>query len=218
MTEISSKTIRVFLVDDHPLVRMGLRTLLAIEEDIDVVGEAATVNEAVNEIRKTQPDIVLLDVRLKDESGFEVFRELKADGLKTRFIVLTSSIDQDWVFTAITEGLDGYLVKELSNTELLTAIRTVNQGQPMIDPAATDSLFRKIREDAKPSPARLLNLLSPQEGRVLAKVAEGMTNKEIAASLNLSEKTIKNYFSNILEKLGMTRRAEAAAFYAKYAD
>jgi len=216
---MNTSPIKIYIVDDHPLVRTGLQGLIEIEEDMSVVGWGANVADSVNGILALTPDIVLLDVRLQnDELGFEIVRELNKYKLKTQFIVLTSVVKPEWVKTSFSEGIASYLVKELANDELVAAIRTVHAGGTVIDPNATKALVDHMKANNGTSPVDRLKTLSRQEMRIVKLIAEGFTNREIASRMSLSEKTIKNYFSNSLEKLKLSRRAEAAAFYARNAE
>jgi DNA-binding NarL/FixJ family response regulator len=215
MTVPPAKRIRLLLVDDHEVVRVGLRTLLSRADSIELVGEAGTAADALRETDRLEPDILLLDVRLSDGSGFEVCRQLQKTHPDTRVLILTSYADDDIVDEAIRAGADGYLLKEINAEELVRAIENVAAGKSILDPAVTSRVFSRIKAGTEPSAKAKLEMLSAQERRVIALVAEGKTNKEIAAQLGLSDKTIKNYLSNLLEKLQFTRRSQAAAFYAQ---
>lgn len=210
--------VRVLIVDDHEVVRVGLRTLLSRGESITVVGEASTVAEAIERTRELMPDVVLLDVRLGDGSGFDACREIQKLERDVRVLVLTSFADDNVVVEAISAGADGYLLKEANHEALVDAITKVASGQSVLDPAVTGRVFGKVQSLMQNPAANKLTLLSAQEKRVLALVAEGKTNKEIAAAMGLSDKTIKNYFSNILDKLQMTRRSQAAAYFVQHSQ
>jgi DNA-binding NarL/FixJ family response regulator len=209
--------IRLLVVDDHEVVRMGLRTLLSQTPGLAVIGEASTVPEAVEAATRLAPDVVLLDVRLGKESGFDACRRIQALPGDIRVLILTSYADDSIVLEAIQAGADGYLLKEIGAEALLNAIRQVAAGQSILDPSVTKWVLGRIKTDAEPGQGqpRRIDTLSGQERRVLALVAEGRTNKEIARELGLSDKTVKNYFSNILDKLQLTRRSQAAAFYVQ---
>lgn len=211
-----SQPIRVVLVDDHQMVRVGLKTLLEGFPRIRVVGEAATAAEALAVVSQTQPDVVLLDIRLPDGSGLDVCRQLRKGQRGLRVLMLTSYYTDDMVMDAIEAGAEGYLLKEINADFLVRSIQEVVEGRSILDPAVTRKVIDRVREgksgDNKPS----LDLLSPQERRVIALVAEGKTNKEIGLELNLSDKTVKNYLSNLMEKLNFTRRSQAAVFYAQH--
>ena len=209
--------ISVFIVDDHEVVRVGLRTLLSRAPEIEVIGEAESVQQAVAKIAELLPDVVLLDVRLKDGSGFEVSREVQKLEKDVRVLVLTAFSDDEMIMQAISAGADGYLLKEIGGEQLVEAIQKVASGQSILDPAVTGRVFGKMQALIQdPNGGNRLNSLSAQERKVLALVAEGKTNKEIAAAMGLSDKTIKNYFSNILEKLQLSRRSQAAAYFVQH--
>jgi two-component system response regulator DevR len=207
---------RLLIVDDHQVVRVGLRTMLDRFPSLEVVGDAANVKEAMDKAGKLQPDVVLLDVRLGEENGFEVCRQLQAMEKHVRVLVLTSFADDQAVVEAISAGADGYLLKEIASEALVRAIEQVHAGQSVLDPAVTRAVFSRVRQGGAISPEDKLQILSAQERKVLALVAEGKTNKEIAAAMGLSDKTVKNYFSNILDKLGLTRRSQAAAYFVQH--
>ena len=209
--------ISVFIVDDHEVVRVGLRTLLSRAPEVEVIGEAESVQQAVAKIAELLPDVVLLDVRLKDGSGFEVSREVQKLDKDVRVLVLTAFSDDEMIMQAISAGADGYLLKEIGRDQLVEAIQKVASGQSILDPAVTGRVFGKMQALIQdPNGGNRLNSLSAQERKVLALVAEGKTNKEIAAAMGLSDKTIKNYFSNILEKLQLSRRSQAAAYFVQH--
>ena len=207
--------IRVLIVDDHPMVRLGLRTMLARFPEIEVVAEAATADEAIEAATRTLPTVVLLDIRLGQESGLAVCREVHRLGRGIRVLVLTSYSDETTIFDAMTAGADGYLLKELDGEALVQGIAEVASGKVVLDPAVTRILGRVDRPELRSERGKL-DRLSPRERSILALVAEGKTNKEIAAALGLSDKTVKNYLSHILDKLGLMRRSHAAAFYIRH--
>lgn len=210
------KRIRVLIVDDHEVVRIGLRTLLGRFPHIEVVGEAATAAAALAEIQRAAPDVILLDVRLPDKSGFDVSREVQKMTGETRVLILTSFADDNTVFEAIAAGADGYLLKEIDGEGLVKAIEKVAAGHSILDPAITGRVMGRVKNLAEP--ASQIDILSAQERRVLALVAEGKTNKEIASDLGLSDKTVKNYLSNVLDKLHLSRRSQAAAFFVQHSN
>lgn len=213
---MSSRRIAVLLVDDHEVVRYGLRSLLARERTIDVVGEAGSAAEAIVEATRRRPDVVVLDVRLPDASGIEACREIRAASPETQVIMLTSYADDEAVFASIMAGASGYLLKEARGQELVRAIEAVARGQSLLDPAVTEKVLERVKRlAAGPAPDDDEARLSPQQERVLALVADGKTNKEIAAALGISDKTVKNYLAQVFEKLHLSRRAEAAAFFAR---
>ena len=203
---------RLVIVDDSELVRVGLQTLLQGAAGIELCGVAANAAEALVVCRRECPDVVLLDIHLPDGTGIDVCRDLLADGGNVRVLFLTSSSDQSVVDEAIRAGAHGYLLKEINTPALLQGIRDVAAGRSILDPQITARVMDLLKNERnKP----LIAGLSPQEQRVLAKIAEGRTNKEVAADLGLTEKTVKNYLSNIFEKLHFTRRAQAAAYYTQ---
>jgi DNA-binding NarL/FixJ family response regulator len=204
------------MVDDHKVVRLGLRTLLQHYPDIQVAGEAGTVAEAVARASELKPDLVLMDVRLPDGNGFEACRQIRRSLPEVRVLFLTSFADEEIVIESIDAGADGYLLKEIDEPTLVRAIRDVARGQSILDPAITRRVLERARTPSITTARDRWDSLSPQERRVLALVAQGKTNKEIAMDLSLSDKTVKNYLSNALEKLGMTRRSQAAAFFVQH--
>jgi two-component system response regulator DevR len=213
--------IRVFLLDDHELVRRGVRDLLSAEEDLTVVGEAATADEALERIPPTRPDVAVLDVRLGDESGprggIEVCREIRSAHSEVACVMLTSYADDEALFAAILAGAAGYVLKDIRGGDLVNAIRRVGLGESLLDPTVTTRVLDRLRRP-QPLEADPLAALTPQERRILDLIAEGKTNRQIGESMYLAEKTVKNYVSNLLTKLGMARRSEAAAFAATLAE
>lgn len=203
--------LRLLLVDDHEVVRAGLRTLLGLENDLTVVGEAATGEEAVALAPSLTPDLVLLDVVMEGQGGIETCRALRSLASPPRVLMLTSYSDDDAVVSSILAGAAGYLLKNTGRAELLRAIRAVGAGQELIDPAVTGKVTRRLAELAR-APAPLPDPLTEREREVLALIARGLTNREIAARLVISEKTAGHHVSHILDKLGMSRRSEAAAY------
>ena len=208
--------VRVFLLDDHEIVRRGLRELIDGEDDLEVVGEASTADEAIGRIPATRPDVAVLDVRLPDGSGIEVCREIRARHPDVQALMLTSFADDEALFSAIMAGAAGYVLKQIRGTELLDAIRRVAAGESLLDPAVTRRVLERLRQDKEEDEG--LARLSEQERRILDHIAEGMTNRQIAESMFLAEKTVKNYVSSMLSKLGMERRTEAAAYAARLAE
>jgi two-component system response regulator DevR len=208
--------LRVLLVDDHEVVRSGIKALLQATEDIVVTGEASSVREAIDEADRTRPDVVVMDVRLADGSGIEATREIRAKHPKTAVIMLTSFADDEALFASIMAGASGYVLKQVKGGELVRAIRTVGKGESLLDPAVTSAVLERLRKGKHLLKDEKLARLSPQEERILALVADGKTNREIGEELNLAEKTVKNYVSSILSKLEVARRAEAAAYLARH--
>lgn len=214
MSKTHPAKIRVLLADDSEVVRAGLRALLGAEPGITLVGEAGSVAEAVRAARQFHPDVILLDIRLPDGTGFDACRQILQDAPETRVLILTSVVDDALLDEAIRAGTHGYLLKEINARVLVQAIRDVAAGQSILDPAITARVLQLVKTGPG-SPAANLGSLSPQERRVLAAIADGRTNKEAGVELGLSEKTVKNYLGNIFEKLHVTRRAQAAALYAQ---
>lgn len=206
---------RILVVDDHEVVRQGLRSLLERQEGFEVVGEAGSVAEAIEAALHLNPDVVVMDVRLPDGSGVEACREIRAAKPSTRVLMLTSYPDEEAVFDSIMAGASGYVLKQVRAKELVDAIRRVGQGESLLDPTVTQKVLERIRSMGGQKAEAQGPTLTPQEEKILALIAEGKTNREIAAELFLSEKTVKNYVSGILDKLGVARRAEAAAYYVR---
>jgi DNA-binding NarL/FixJ family response regulator len=209
-----TKKIRLLLVDDHEVVRLGLRTLFDNTRTVEVVGEAATVAEAVAECRRLHPQVVLMDLRLPDGSGITACREILSRHPDTRVLFLTSYSDEDAVRATVLAGAAGYLLKEIGQQALIESIETVAAGQSILDPRVTQVVLNQLTSDAKPASGGYEEL-SPQERRVLEQVVDGKTNKQIAAALGLSDKTVKNYLSNAFQKLQVNRRSHAAVVYSK---
>lgn len=206
-------TIRVFLLDDHELVREGLRAILEREADIEVVGEAGTAATGLSLIGEAQPDVALIDVMLPDGDGLDVCRGVKDLTPATACLVLTSFSNDDILLSAIRADASGFLLKRTAGNELVRSIRVVAAGGSLIDPALTGRLLERLRAGRTQEPdASMLDHLSPQERRLLDHIAEGLTNRQIAERMTLAEKTVKNYVSNLLRKLGMSSRTEAAVF------
>jgi DNA-binding NarL/FixJ family response regulator len=205
--------IRVFLLDDHEVVREGLRNLLEREGDIEVVGESGSAVEAGHRIPALRPDVAVLDGRLPDGSGIDVCRDIRSVDPSIRALILTSYEDDEALFAAIMAGAAGYVLKQIRGTDLVDAVRRVAAGQSLLDPALTARVLERIRQGPK-QPDELREL-TDQERRILALVAEGLTNREIAERMFLAEKTVKNYVSSLLAKLGLERRTQAAVLAAK---
>lgn len=205
--------IRIFLVDDHEIVRRGLAEMFSLEDDLEVVGEASTVAEALHRIPAAKPDVAVLDVRLPDGTGVEVCREARSILPGLRALMLTSYSDDEALFDAIMAGASGYVLKDIRGNDLVDAVRAIASGRSLLDPVATQRVLERLRggddEDAR------LAHLTEQERRILELIGEGLTNRQIGERLHLAEKTVKNYVSSLLAKLGMERRTQAAAFVAR---
>ncbi len=208
-------TTRVFLLDDHEVVRRGLKELVEGEDDIEIVGEAGTAEEALGRIPATRPDVAVLDVRLPDGDGVEVCREIRSRHPEIRCLMLTSFADDEALFSAIMAGASGYVLKQVRGGDLVDGIRRVARGESLLDPGVTARVLDRLR--SKPEDTELA-ALTEQERRILDHIAEGLTNRQIGERMYLAEKTVKNYVSNVLAKLGMSRRTEAAAFAARLAE
>lgn len=206
--------IRLLLVDDSELVRAGLRVLLGAHDSLSIVGEGHDVASGVAAALTLRPDVVLLDIRLPDGTGFDACRQILQRLPDTRVLVLTSVADEDVVDNAIRAGAHGYLLKEVNGRALVAAIHDVAAGKSILDPAITARVLSLMKSPAGPT-RRTIDALSPQESRVLALIADGQTNKEVANSMGLTEKTVKNYLSSVFDKLHVNRRAQAAALYAQ---
>jgi two-component system, NarL family, response regulator DevR len=211
---------RVFLLDDHELVRRGIRDLLWAEEDLQVVGEASTADEALERIPQTKPDVAVLDVRLGDDpsgrTGIEVCRELRSTYPEVACVMLTSFADDEALFASIMAGASGYVLKQIRGADLVGAIRRVARGESLLDPAVTARVLERLRSPVAADDP--LAALSPQERRILDLIADGKTNRQIGEEMFLAEKTVKNYVSHLLAKLGMARRTEAAAYAARLSE
>jgi DNA-binding NarL/FixJ family response regulator len=203
-------------VDDHEVVRQGLVALLARRDEFQVVAEAGTAADAVEQARRFRPDLAIMDVRLPDGSGIEACREIRAEMPEIRVVILTSYPDEEAVLSAIVAGASGYLLKQIRARDLVSALEAVGRGESLLDPAVTEKVLERIRRIASGGEADELATLTAQERKILMLVAEGKTNKEIAGEVFLSDKTVKNYVSSILSKLNLERRAQAAAFVAKH--
>ncbi len=203
-------TIKVFLLDDHEIVRRGVRELLEQSGDIEVVGEAGTAEEGLARIPPTDPDVAIIDMRLPDGNGVEVCREIRSQHEKIQCLILTSFADDEALFDAIMAGAAGYLLKQIRGTDLVDGIRRVATGQSLLDPEVTARVLERLRKP--PEEDERLARLTDQERKILDLIAEGLTNRQIAERMFLAEKTVKNYVSHLLAKLGMERRTEAAVF------
>jgi two-component system, NarL family, response regulator DevR len=207
------RVIRVFLLDDHEIVRDGVRALLEGVTGMEVVGEAGTAAEALARVPPTRPDVAILDVRLPDGSGVEVCRELRSAHPEVQCLMLTSFADDEALFEAIVAGAAGYLLKQVRGTDIVDAIRRVAAGESLLDPTLTKRVLERMRQP--PQEDQRLACLTGQERKILALIADGLTNRQIGERMFLAEKTVKNYVSNLLTKLGMQRRTQAAVFGAE---
>ena len=205
--------IRVFLLDDHEVVRVGVRDLLESQDDLEVVGEAGTAEQALARIPPTAPDVAVLDVRLPDGDGVEVCREIRSRHPEVRCLMLTSFPDDEALVQAVVAGASGYLLKQLRGQDIVTAIRRVAGGESLLDPTLVARVQQRLRE--APEEDERLARLTPQERRILGLIAQGLTNRQIADEIHLAEKTVKNYVSSMLAKLGLESRTQAAVFATK---
>ena len=205
-------TIRVFLLDDHEVVRRGVAALLESADDMEIVGEASTAEQAIARIPAAEPDVAVLDVRLPDGDGVTVCREIRSRLPRTACLMLTSFSDEEALFDAVMAGAAGYVLKQIHGSDLVSAVRTVASGQSLLDPRSTAQMLRRLRDrETRDDP---LAALSDQERQILELIGQGLTNRQIGERMFLAEKTVKNYVSNLFTKLGMSRRTQAAAFAA----
>jgi two-component system, NarL family, response regulator DevR len=219
MSEVGDRAprpLRLVLVDDHEVVREGLVALLSRRDEFQVVAEAGSVAESLAAVRRFEPDLVVMDVRLPDGSGIEACREIRSEFPKVRVVMLTSYPDEEAVLSAILAGASGYLLKQVRGRDLVSALEAVGRGDSLLDPAVTERVLERVRRVASGEERDELAELTSQERKILLLVADGKTNKEIAGEVFLSDKTVKNYVSSILSKLNLQRRAQAAAFVAKH--
>jgi DNA-binding NarL/FixJ family response regulator len=208
--------LRILLVDDHEVVRLGVRALIDDEPGMEVVGEAGTVQEAVRLVKQLLPDVVVLDIRLPDGHGVDACRQIKTSFPETPVVVLTSFPDEEVILDAISAGADGYVLKQIGSGELLTALQRVGRGESLLDPAITGRVLARMREMRQLEQSSAFASLSEREMQILALVAHGKTNREIGDDLRLSERTVRNYVSSILSKLNLISRAQAAAYAARH--
>jgi DNA-binding NarL/FixJ family response regulator len=213
---VTGTPLRVVLVDDHEVVRNGIKSLLAETQDVSVVGEAGTVKDAIERAVWARPDVVIMDVRLPDGSGIEATREIRARLPNTQVLMLTTFSDDEALFASIMAGAAGYVLKQIKGADLVRAVQTVGRGESLLDPAVTKGLLDRLRRGKHLLKDERLARLSAQEERILEMIAEGKTNREIGDKLHLAEKTVKNYVTSILSKLEVARRAEAAAYLARH--
>ncbi|MDA1329868.1 MAG: DNA-binding response regulator [Chloroflexi bacterium] len=208
--------LKILLVDDHEVVRLGLKSLLSRYPEFEVVAEAGTADEAVKMAANYKPDVVVMDIRLPGKNGIEATREIVTNHPETKVVVLTSYADDDLLFDAITAGASGYVLKQIDSRELITALERIGRGEALLDPAVTQQVFKRMRETTRKAEHVAFSALTEQELKVLALVAKGKRNKEIAADVYLSEKTVRNYVSSMLSKLSLSTRSEAAAYAVKH--
>ena len=207
---------RILLVDDHEVVRLGLKALLERHPQFDIVGEASTAREALELVANNHPDVVVMDIRLPGTSGIEACEEITSRFPETRVLMLTSYAEDEMLFSAIRAGASGYVLKQIGGEELVRALEAVARGEALLDPAVTQRVFQEVRRAVKEEEASAFVHLSQQEKHVLLLVSEGKTNREIAKALFLGEGTVRNYVSSILSKLGVSNRAEAAAYAVEH--
>ncbi len=212
---MSEGRIRVLIVDDHAIVRQGLRALLEAEDDIKVTSEAGSVEEAIRRVGLDEPDLVLMDLQLPDGTGVDACRDILSRWPDTTVLILTSFADDQALYSAIMAGAAGYVLKRIQPDELLRGIRAAAGGASLLDPALVEMVFKRVRGELTGD--SLLDRLSGQELKIVDLIEQGFTNRQIAAELNLAEKTVKNYVSNLLTKMGMSRRSEVAAYAARRA-
>jgi len=205
-------SLRILLVDDHEVVRLGLKALISRYPHFEVVGEAAGADEAMQQVAHLRPDVVVMDIRLPGKSGIEATRDIVDAFPATKVIMLTSFADDDLLFDAITAGASGYVLKQIGSADLVRALESIGRGESLLDPALTQKVFQRVREATRQAENAAFADLTDQELKILVLVSKGMTNKEIAAVVFLSEKTVRNYVSSILGKLSLSTRAEAAAY------
>jgi two-component system response regulator DevR len=208
--------LRILLVDDHEVVRVGVRALIERQPEMEVVGEARTVREAIRQTSHLLPDVVVLDIRLPGGNGLDACRQIKTNHPEIRIIILTSFPDDEMLLDAIACGADGYVLKQIGSDDLVQALERVGRGESLLDPSLTSQLFAQVRRARQEERAHAFAGLSSKEMQILAHVAEGETNREIGSALGLSEKTVRNYLSVILDKLDLTSRAQAAAYAARH--
>ena len=208
--------LKILLVDDHEVVRLGLKSLLARYPQFEVVAEASDADQAIDLAERYKPDVVVMDIRLPGKSGIEATREIVTENDDIKVIMLTSFAEDELLFDAIAAGASGYVLKQIDSGELLNALERIGRGESLLDPAVTQQVFKRMRESSRKAEQEAFGDLTDQELKVLAHVAQGKRNKEIAAEIFLSEKTVRNYVSSILGKLSLSTRSEAAAYAVKH--
>ena len=207
---------RILLVDDHEVVRLGLKALLERHSNFEVVAEAGSARDAIEKVKTFAPDVVVMDIRLPGGSGIEACQEITSKNPDVKVIMLTSYAEDEMLFSAIRAGAAGYVLKQIGGEDLIRAIESVGRGEAMLDPAVTQRIFQEVRKAAREEEASAFSALTQQEKHVLLLVSEGKTNREIAKALFLGEGTVRNYVSSILSKLGVSNRAEAAAYAVEH--
>jgi DNA-binding NarL/FixJ family response regulator len=210
------RDLRILLVDDHEVVRLGLKALLSRHPRFEVIGEAGTAEEALAKARVHKPDVVVMDVRLPGRSGIDATRDIVAALPDTRVIILTSYADDELLMDAVSAGATGYVLKQIGSDDLVRSLETVARGEALLDPAMMNKAFARLREAARKDRGEAFKMLTEQEVKILGLIARGQTNREIAGELYLSEKTVRNYVSSILGKLGLAHRSQAAAYAVEH--
>jgi DNA-binding NarL/FixJ family response regulator len=208
--------LRILLVDDHEVVRLGIKALLGRHPQFQVVAEAGNAQEAIEQAMQHKPDVIIMDIRLPGKSGIEATQEITKKFPETKIIMLTSFAEDNLLFDAIMAGASGYVLKQIGSGELVRALETVARGEKLLDPAITQKVFDRVRQTAREAQGENFARLTDREIQILARVAEGKTNKEIAEKVFLSEKTVRNYVSSILDKLNLSTRTEAATYAIKH--
>ena len=207
---------KILLVDDHEVVRLGIKALLSNYPEFEVVTEAGNADEAITKAQEYEPDVIIMDIRLPGKSGIDATREIIEEMPNTKVIMLTSFAEDELLFDAINAGAYGYILKQIGSDDLINALSAIGRGEALLDPALTQKVFKRVREASRKATDEAFATLSDQELRILALISEGKTNKQIAADIFLSEKTVRNYVSSILSKLNLSTRSEAAAYAVKH--
>jgi len=208
--------LKILLVDDHEVVRLGIKALLSNYPEFEVVTEAGNADEAITKAQEYEPDVIIMDIRLPGKSGIDATREIIEELPDTKVIMLTSFAEDELLFDAINAGAYGYILKQIGSDDLINALSAIGRGEALLDPALTQKVFKRVREASRKATDEAFATLSDQELRILALISEGKTNKQIAADIFLSEKTVRNYVSSILSKLNLSTRSEAAAYAVKH--
>jgi len=208
--------LKIMLVDDHEVVRLGIKALLSNFPEYEVIAEASDSNEAIMKAKEYKPDAIIMDIRLPGKNGIEATKEIMEDNPDTKIIMLTSFAEDELLFDAINAGAYGYILKQIGSDDLLNALAAIGRGEALLDPALTQKVFKRVREASRKATDEAFAALSDQELRILALISEGKTNKQIASDIFLSEKTVRNYVSSILSKLNLSTRSEAAAYAVKH--